>query len=478
MFCVIGVLCGLCSCGWKGAKEVVAQADSLDQTEHVVYDDTVALGEVIRCLDNPFGRLFCSNTLGKAYYYMGRNLSSSNQIAEAAECYIEADRLQIDDPIYRGRINTNMGYICAQNNNDSLALIFYERANEDFNESGNEWRYAQSLLDRIEFNVKLHNYLVADSLLEIAQTYQFDSAYQARYYETRGLYFCEQQQYDSAFIYFQQGLDYWQSEEEKCFSYLKLTQLYLFVNEFYQALPYAQYVIQNSVNPNYLVNAYYCLMSDAKSKNDTELLSYYSHARTDAQRILLNNANKSAEAIPILKRYVVNPHPLRRIRIALYSIAILCILLVVGVVVYRRLTTTRIQKSTERITYLSAQIKEQQEELARHQKIHHYDKRLDKIRRKFPNPPNHWNDYEQLKRDIDPYLHNWLTALENLNLTNRAKVFCVFVFIYSQFSTKELANHLYITEDAVAVRKTRISKKLKITSTQLAVFLQSLSNQD
>ena len=72
MFCLLGVLCGLCSCGWKGAKEVIATADKMDQTEHVVYDDTAALAGVICKLDNPIGRLFCSNTLGKAYYYMGR----------------------------------------------------------------------------------------------------------------------------------------------------------------------------------------------------------------------------------------------------------------------------------------------------------------------------------------------------------------------------------------------------------------------
>ena len=128
MFCVVGVLCvvmlGLCSCTWQEAREVIAMADSIDQNCHVIYDDTAALGRTIRSLDNPFGRVLMSNTLGKAYYYMGRNLSMSNQIAEAAECYIEADRLQIDDPIYRGRINSCMGYICAQNSSDSLALIF------------------------------------------------------------------------------------------------------------------------------------------------------------------------------------------------------------------------------------------------------------------------------------------------------------------------------------------------------------------
>ncbi len=77
------------------------------------------MGGVIRELDNPVGRIFQRNTLGKAYYYMGRNLEDyCQQVAEAAECYIEADRLQIDDPIYRGRVNSCMGSICAQNNKD------------------------------------------------------------------------------------------------------------------------------------------------------------------------------------------------------------------------------------------------------------------------------------------------------------------------------------------------------------------------
>ena len=132
---IIYALCFLItftSCRWHEAKEVIAVADSLDQTEHVIYDDTAALCRTIRSLDNPLGRLLMPNTLGKAYYYMGRNYSLSNQITEAADCYIEADRLQIDDPIYRGRVNSCMGYICAQNNNDSLALIFYERASNYF----------------------------------------------------------------------------------------------------------------------------------------------------------------------------------------------------------------------------------------------------------------------------------------------------------------------------------------------------------
>ena len=446
---VCGAMCGLSSCGWQRAKEVIAVADSLDQTEHVTYDDTAALGRTIRSLDNPFGRLFQRNTLGKAYYYMGRNLSLSNQIADAAECYIEADRLQIDDPIYRGRVNSCMGYICAQNNdNDSLALIFYKRANEHFQESSDKWYYAQTLLDRSEFNIYLHNYDVADSLLRIARSYQVDSAYRARYYETRGLYFYEKQEYDSALICFGQSLDYWQDEEAKCFSYLKIMQSYYFgAKDINNAIPYARLLVKHSVNPNYLSNAYYCLMQDAKEKDNTQLLSKYSHARTDALKLLRNNTNKYAEATPKLMEYVQNPFPLRWIRIVLVSFLVLCVILILSIFTYRKHTIAKIQVSEKRIANLSVQVQEHQYKLQEQSKLQYYKKHLDKIRRKYPKPLNRWYEYAELKKDIQPYLHNWFISLEKLDLTNREKVFCVISFIYPQMPTEDMANYLCITKE-------------------------------
>lgn len=43
----------------------------------MIYDDTVALRNVIHTLNNPLGRTFKRSTLGKAYYYMGRNLAGA-----------------------------------------------------------------------------------------------------------------------------------------------------------------------------------------------------------------------------------------------------------------------------------------------------------------------------------------------------------------------------------------------------------------
>ena len=480
LLCVLGLVCFFTSCHWHEAKNVIATADSIDQTEHVIYDDTAALRNAIRCLDNPFSRVLMSNTLGKAYYYMGRNLEDNYlQVAEAAKCYIEADRLQIDDPIYRGRVNSCMGYICEQNNNDSLAFIFYEQAGDNFRTSEDKWYYAQNLLSIIPICIHLQLYTTADSLLQIAKIYHIDSTYLARLYETQGIYFYDTKQYDSALVYLNRGLEFWPCEKDRCHSYLKIMQTYYFDNiSIDSAMHYAHKLINTSNNPNYISNAYYCLMQEAKNNNDVELLSQYSHARTDAQKLLRDGMVKDAEAVVVLAEYLKNPFPMRWIRIVLFSFVILCLILAVSIFVYRKHTITRMQVSEEQIVHLSAQVLEHQDELQQQTNLHRYDNRLDKIRKKYPKPLNRWNEYAELKKDIQPYLHNWFMALEDLDLTNREKVFCVVSFVYPQMATEDLANYLCITKDALPVRKNRIAKKFGVTSVELGVFLQKLANSE
>lgn len=467
---VVLLLCFSSCSSWHEAERVIAMADSVDQTEHVIYSDTAVLGKTIRTLDNPFGRFFMSNTLGKAYYYMGRNYSLSNQIVEAAGCYIEADRLQIDDPIYRGRVNSNMAYICAQNNNDSLALIFYERASNEFKESGNEWRYSQTLLDRSESNILLHNYLVADSLLQIAQSYQFDSAYQARYYETCGLYFYEQQQYDSALVYFHKGLNYWQTEEDKCFSYLKIMQSYWGNISIDSTMHYAQKCILISNNPNYISNAYYCLMQVAKNKNDVELLSQYSHARTDAQKLLRDNTNQYAAAIPKLIEYLQNPYPWRWVWIMLATILLVCIILFVGVVVYRH----RNHIASEQIDRLSVHVENQDALLSQELYYRQLGEKLSNIVDKYHAPHKRWKEYKTMKRDLSPWLHIWMCKLDTLPLSEREKIFCTIRLVYSYMSDIEIAEYLCYDKHGIRVFKQRIAKKLGTTSADLLDFLRNL----
>lgn len=471
---VCGAMCGLSSCGWQEAKEVIAVADSLDQTEHVIYNDTAALGRTIRRLDNPFGRVLMANTLGKAYYYMGRNLEDYHQqVAEAAGCYIEADRLEIDDPIYRGRVNSCMGYICAQNNNDSLALVFYERASEDFKESKNEWRYAQMLLTVAHHHINLHQFLMADSLLQVAQLYQLDSAYQARYYETIGLFFYELHQYDSALVYFEHGLEYWQSEENRCFCYLKIMQAYYSSEkDIDAALHYAKLIVEISTNPNYLSNAYYCLMQDAKNKGDAELLSKYSHARTDTQKLLRDGMIKDAEALLILEDYLQNPHPWRWVWISFPIIIVLCLLLTIGIWIYRK----RSCSANEQLDMLSAHIRTQEEYLLQQQSLLEFEKGLTEIIYKYHSPRNHWRNYSTLKKDIDPWLRDWTAKLDTLPLSEQEKIFCTISLIYPNFSDIEIADFMCYAKGSIRILKNRILKKIGISSSEFSDFLHNLSN--
>ena len=470
LICVLGVMCIFTSCRWHEAKEVIITADSLDQNEHVIYDDTAALGKVIRSLDNPFGRLLMSNTLGKAYYYMGRNLSFINETADAAKCYIEADRLQIDDPIYRGRVNSCMGYICAQNCSDSLALIFYERASEDFKNSGNDWRYAQALLDRIESNVCIHNYITADSLLQIARTYLLDSAYQARHLETKGLYFYVQQQYDSALVYLKQGLNYWQFEREKSFIYLKIMQVYYDLNQLHLAIPYAKLIVKYSTNSNHLSNAYYCLMQDAKNNNNTELLSQYSHARTDAQRLLREYMLQDAEALPILEEYLSNPHPWRWVWITLTSILIVCILLALGAIVYHK----RAHVAYQQLDQLSTHMENQEARLNQELYYRQFAEKLSNIVDRYHTPHKRWKEYTILKRDLNPWLHLWLRQLDTLPLSDREKVYCTISLIYSHMTDTEIAEHLCYDKHGIRIFKQRIAKKIGTTAACLLDYLRHL----
>lgn len=121
---------------WREAKEILVGADSL-HAKGVIIEDTAALAEVIRTFNNPMGRIFAKEDLVKAYYLMGRNLDDyHHNFSDAADFYIEADRLKTKDLILRGRINSCMGYLCKQDSCFEEALVFYERANEAFAKVG------------------------------------------------------------------------------------------------------------------------------------------------------------------------------------------------------------------------------------------------------------------------------------------------------------------------------------------------------
>lgn len=453
--CLLLVSCGYTT-RYQEAKHTIAMADSLDQHEHLLYPDTAALQQAIRTLDNPFGRLFAHNQLGKAHYYMGRHRSLNGQITQAAEHYIAADRAQIDDPIYRGRINSCMAHIAKQNESDSLALTFFLRANDAFKASGKDWYYAHTLLDVSEFHTYLHHFAQADSILRIAAYYNIDNYYLARFYETKGLYFYEQLQYDSALYYFHQALNLWEYEEDKFYTCKKLMQLYHDMGDQASALPYAQIIVEQSADPNDLVNAYYCLMQDAKANNDIERLSCYAHARQDANRLLNAQVGQYYGALTFLEEHLVNPYPYRWAWITLLCLFVACLLLVIAILLHRRHAARRLQVAHHQIDDLSITAQ------------------LSNIRATYPRPRKQWNDYNELKKDLGTLLHDWLSQLETYQLSNRENVFCTYMLLYPNASLEELSDWMHYSATGVSTFKRRIAQKIGIPTRELSHFLHEM----
>ena len=399
---------------------------------------------------------------GIAHYDMGRNLSNEGNIAQAAAHYIAADRAQISDPLYRGRINSCLAHIAKQNESDSLALIFFERANRAFHESGKDWYYAHTLLDVSEFHTYLHHFAEADSVLQLALSFALDSFYLARFYETKGLYFYHYPQYDSAVVYFQRALDYWQYEEDKFFTYKKLMQLYLDMDDFAHALPYAQIIVEYSEDPNDLVNAYYCLMQDAKAQNDIEFLSQYAHARQDANALLNNAIGQYNGALTLLREHVANPHPYRWVWTTISCSVALCLLLLIAIVLYRRYTSRRLQVTDNQLQVANTQISNLS-----------FNALLSDVRSKHPRPRKQWNDYNSLKKDLATPLHEWFSLLDQLHLSNRENVFCAYMLLYPHASLEELADWMHYSPTGISTFKRRIAQKLGISTRELYDFLRN-----
>ena len=148
---------------WREAKAVIAEADSL-LVHKIVTRDTAALNFAINTLDGPLGYVFAKQDLAKAYYFMGRNFYYLNDFSTAADYYMLCDRLNPSDPMYKGRVNSCMGFLCKQDSCFEEALEFYLRASCAFKESGTEWYYAHNLLNVAEQYVNLKEYARADSL--------------------------------------------------------------------------------------------------------------------------------------------------------------------------------------------------------------------------------------------------------------------------------------------------------------------------
>lgn len=460
-FLLVAMVMGFASCtSWEEAEGIVAEAER-SLVEGVIMRDTLALAEVVDALDNPIGRVIAKEKLVKAYYLMGRNMDDYyHDFSTAADYYIEADRLKTKDLILCGRINSCMGYLCKQDSCFEEALDFYERSSCAFKESENEWYYAHNLLNIAECHISLHKYYEADSLLTIAEIFDIDSAYFARMVETRGLYFFERQEYDSALTYFLRVENYPRPIEARCYSYMKIMQTYIRQNNYDVAIDFAKLIITNSQNPVYRTNAYYSLLKHMEAQNNIQELAVYSHLRKDEDRRVQYYSVLYAEASSKLKAYLENPHPYLLINWCIFGFIIIILLLCIIAYALHKHKQCASHKTAE-LLRLQEEKSFTERELFERQIFDHSVHFLS---------TNTWKDGSKLREQANIYCGNIFYRLEETyHLSEQDIKICLMVLL--EFSREQMANYLYVQPNTISKAKNKIAKQLGTSSAQLREFL-------
>lgn len=465
---------------WREARAVITEADSL-LANGVIIEDTAVLAEVIRTFNNPMGRIFAKEELVRAYYLMGRNLDDyHHNFSDAADFYIAADRLKTKDYVLRGRINSCMGYLCKQDSCFKEALVFYERANDAFEKSGHERRIANGLLSIAEQYINLREYNKADSVLAIAERYEIDSAYYARMVETRGMYYYEQQQYDSALVYLVNELSILRSTNMQCFCMHLILQCYSRMSRIDLALPYAEYIIKHSLRTGFMNNAYYVLIKNAEQHNDISKVAEYSYLREDLSRRLRFVSDSYAEASTKLKSHIKYPYPFRAGKIIIAVGGIVIVIVALGWIIHRKKhKRLAIEKQS-----IEAELQEWKQRMREKLTI---EEENTAAKRKMMNDiimnyaadfalnfapdENIWLKDKELFRLADSSFGFVIYRLRDTyrDLNSRELKVCITILL--DFSQKQTAKAVCCAEDSVPNTKKRLAKKLGISPREIRDFL-------
>ena len=435
---------------WREAKEVIMEAERLLAHEKTITRDTVALSFAINTLDGPLGYVFAKQNLAKAYYFMGRNFYYLNDFSTAADYYILCDRLHPKDPLYRGRINSCMGFLCKQDSCFEEALEFYLRANEAFEKTGDERRIANGLVSIAEQYVCLYEYAKADSVLQIASSYDIDSAYYADIMDIKALALYNQEMYDSALVCLLGIENYPRHMEARCYSYQMIMQIYNLLNEPDTAIKYARYIITNSNNPNYRSNAYYHLINDAKFNNDLEHISLYSCAREDEDRKIRTPNESCAQATMKLTAYL---NTTNYTSLIISIIASLFFVLGISIwFIYKHHCCVLQKRAKEK--------QDRRDLLARRIYDHSIYFTSNKI----------WKDYKKLRELGNNHFGNMFYRLEDMyHLSEQEVKICLMVLL--EYTNKQMAEILFVQPNTISKAKSKIAKQLNTSSAELRASL-------
>ena len=472
---VVLLLCFSSCSSWHEAKAVIAMADSIDQTQHLIYDDTVALRKAIHTLNNPLGRTFKRSTLGKAFYYMGRNLEDDySQVARAAECYVAADWLKIDDPIYRGRVNTCMAGICGDYNKDSLSLLFYERALEHFALCNDTIYYARGLLNVATSLNTLQDFRKADSVLKLAAQYQLTDSYRYSVNDAFANHF-----YRSKFPHSPDSIIYYLRKNPITDSWRAsfLADAFYDLGQMDSAVYYATKIVHEFNIPAHKVSAYYILHKYAILNNDILAADSLASLRMDEKRKAEVKKADSTEGIQVFEEYLAYCE-VYQWRVLLYCLAgLLAFSVVVVLLWYWQRAKKEVHAQAEAVQ-IAQEAHQQTLEEQRNQRMEALMQHVEHFRARYPKPNKEWSNYEKMCSELNQSLLCLLDKLAERKLSEKEIRLCVYCLLYRDVSTKILAEYMIYSAVGIRTFKQRTAQKLGTTAANLYDFLVGLAVSD
>ena len=162
-----------------------------------------------------------------------------------------------------------MAGICSNYNQDTLSLLFCERALNEFERSNNDWYYANCLLNMCVLKSGIKNFEEADSLWQIAANYSFDDSYRWYLNDVRAIYF-----YYQNISFSPDSIVYYLRKNPINDSYRAstLSNAYYDLEQMDSAVYYAWETIEKFNVPSHQVSAYYILHKYAILNNDSGTL--------------------------------------------------------------------------------------------------------------------------------------------------------------------------------------------------------------
>ena len=454
----------LCGCSRVCETDrIVATADSLAAI-HEVYSDTAALQSVVRQWDRPIVRTLKHNALGRVYYYLGRIYDDFYcDYTSAAQCYIQSDRLGMDSPLARGRVNACMGYICSQHNADSLALWYNARALRCFQTAGDSFYCASVLLTLSVSYASLGDYAKSDSLWQAADRYALsDTDFEEYRCDSRIYYFMHRSEYDSALVWLQ---------KVPPTTSLRLVQracAWEHVGRMDSAVWYAEQVIARSVDRAHRVGAYYILHKQAVAEGDMQRANELAAARMGEMRQQTQEMAGKLTAVHALQAY---RERCERGAIWQWLWGMLALLGAIGIgcmfIGYKRFVRLRLHESD-----LTQQLHDLTQAQAVHlqQKSEAMETTLSQKKPLFAIGNCIWQDEKKLTQQADSHLFNIYTRLhEQYGIDMQDFRICLLTLFDA--SRSEIAETIHRAVSSVPKLRSNTAKKLGTSNTQLRAFL-------